>query len=436
MWARVILFWFFAIASLFANGGGYSYGIEFTGGIRPFEPEGVEQISIEEETLNIVLHAKHADVEVRYRMKNEGAKKKIKFGFPVEAPDPIWHVVEHSVDQPKGFSAYEVLVGGRKVQSDWQAVVSKAREVDAIRLKGLSGWMVSSFSFPKETELLVTITYQVEHSGSVVSISDDVSRTTRKFDYRFSTGAVWKGKIGKGRVVIRLGEGLEKDEVEFLQPSERFEWKDGAWGWNFTDFEPTLADDLKIEVGEAIEVRGNYGGLNDSMIHSWIRKGDVWSEEHSKYEVKASSTLPAEGEYSYQADNVKVWGENGNQMCWSEAKQGAGVGEWLEFKPVEARVLTGFHIAGGYWEDEFYHVNARPKLVTIALNDDYTFKAELPDEQSWENWVWIPDYSKPVKKVRMTFDEVYPGKLYEDLCVTRVTFLAKLAKEPKHQGAR
>lgn len=432
-----ITLWLFSVVYALANGGGYSYGIEFTGGIRPFEPKGVENISIEEETLDIFLHAKHADVEVRYRMKNAGSKQKVRFGFPVESPKPIWHTVEETLEQPAAFGNYQVVIAGKKVKSVWRSVVANAAE-KARRLHGLSGWMVSDYTFPKEKELLVQIRYRVEHSGSNMGISDDSMISARKFDYRFSTGAVWKGAIRKGQVTVRLGEGLKKGDVNFLQPTERFEWMDGTWVWDFKNFEPTLVDDLKIEIGEDVEVRSFYGDRKKYQISSWIRKGAVWSEEHSKYEVKASSTLPAHKDYSYEAANVKSWrnNEENETNCWAEGAKGSGAGEWLEFTPTETRILTGFHVAGGLWKKELFEDNARPKLVTILLNEEYSFQATLPDEQSWEDWIWIPNYHKPVKKVRMTFNEVYQGKRFEDLCISRVTFLAKLAKEPKFQGAR
>ena len=57
------------------NGGGYQYGIEFTGGVAPFEPTGVENVQILDEKLSIVIDDDEADVEVKYRMKHVGQER-------------------------------------------------------------------------------------------------------------------------------------------------------------------------------------------------------------------------------------------------------------------------------------------------------------------------------------------------------------------------
>ncbi|MBI5548890.1 MAG: hypothetical protein HY901_33835, partial [Deltaproteobacteria bacterium] len=70
----------------FANGGGYSFGVRFTGSLAPFQATGVDQVRIVEEKLDIVLRRTEAAVEVRYLMKNFAEQPvSVRFGFPVEA---------------------------------------------------------------------------------------------------------------------------------------------------------------------------------------------------------------------------------------------------------------------------------------------------------------------------------------------------------------
>ena len=74
------------IHSASGNGGGYQYGVEFTGAVAPFEPTGVENVQILDEKLNIVIHDDEAEVEVNYVMRNLGkGSELVTFGFPIEA---------------------------------------------------------------------------------------------------------------------------------------------------------------------------------------------------------------------------------------------------------------------------------------------------------------------------------------------------------------
>lgn len=72
-----------------ANGGGYNFGIEETGQALAFDMEGVSEVRMEEEFLDIHLQPDDARVKVRYRLVNEGKKTKVRFGFPVEAQRPF-----------------------------------------------------------------------------------------------------------------------------------------------------------------------------------------------------------------------------------------------------------------------------------------------------------------------------------------------------------
>src|SRR5512142_2318295 len=69
-----------------ANGGGYDYGVQFTGSVAPFQASGTEHVRIEEEHLDVALRRTQAIVTVRYTMRNVSGKPvKVRFGFPVEA---------------------------------------------------------------------------------------------------------------------------------------------------------------------------------------------------------------------------------------------------------------------------------------------------------------------------------------------------------------
>ncbi|NJM37021.1 MAG: hypothetical protein HC845_03615 [Akkermansiaceae bacterium] len=206
----------------------------------------------------------------------------------------------------------------------------------------------------------------------------------------------------------------------------RFKKEGDNWVWNFENLEPTLADDIEVE---AIPKVASFGS-EDKVC---TQKGEKWLMIHTNYEVKASSTLASENGKSYQAENIKnMW----VGASWSEGVPGPGISEWLELKPVAPKSLAAIEILPGYWEsEELFKANARPKKVLIELNEEHRITVHFPDVMAAKE-VPILDYKKPVKKIRLTFQEVWPGARFEDLCVSSVRLQVKLDKEPKITPAR
>src|SRR6478672_8366537 len=74
----------FTSSSLFANGGAWQTGVPVTGNAAATDQKKSTNVTIEDEKLTIDLHQEFAAVEVRYRMKNTGAKVDQDLFFPVE----------------------------------------------------------------------------------------------------------------------------------------------------------------------------------------------------------------------------------------------------------------------------------------------------------------------------------------------------------------
>lgn len=437
-----LLFAFLAFATgVQANGGGYSFGIDHTGQVLAFDIEGVSSVQMVEEELNIHLLPEVAEVKVSYRLVNEGKKKKIRFGFPVELQAPLWgfgpeqKITDNSVSPP-GVDGYRVFLDGQELGVTW---VVQEQQVDSVasKIKGLAGWLVSEASFAAKSELNLKISYQVEHGGSSSSISDDSHESAKIFQYRFSTGGVWKGPIKKGLVSITIAEGLNQNLMEFKKPVNRFQKTQSGWTWAFEDFEPTLADDLKIAVTPDIEYRSNYNG-RENGVEGYLKRGELWSAEHSGYDVEVSSTLSKQDGNSYEAENLKRWREDSSKIVWAEGAEGQGVGEWVLLKLKKPNRLTGLRIAGGFQDydrKELFKANARPKVIEMVLNDEYRQKLYFEDKSKF-NTFWVDGYEKPVRTCKLVIKEVYPGEQFADLCLGMVSVFDYLEKEPEYQGAR
>lgn len=423
----------------FANGGGYFLGgVERTGDIEIFEPEEVEKIRMLDENLEIGLGPKEATVEIRYLMKNEtDGKVKIRFGFPVEELFMQEFSDESEAETyDKGklmyCKDYVITAGGTPIASKWRE--EKGDKVDK-RRKGISGWLVSDLSFAPGQEIPVAIRFKSSYPIDYSSVSDDTFERAAIFNYRLSTAACWASTIGKGRITVRA-MGIPADEIKVLKPVNRFKKEGDAWVWNFEKLEPTMADDLEIEAVPEIHsyARAEGGKWDDpAAAPDYVARGDKWMMRHRNYSVTASSTLPPEREFRYDAAQLKQRGEEGT---WSEGNPGPGIGEWLELKPAVPKPLMAILMTPGYaGSPERFKENARPKRVSVKLNDDYKFDVEVPDSAD-EFRIPVTGYTKPVSKIRLTFTDVWRGSRFEDLCVTALQLEAKLDKEPKIQPAR
>ncbi len=410
---------------LFANGGGYFRGgVERSGSVTGFEPEQTENIRMLDEKLTVAFGREEASVEIRYLMRNESDKKvKVRFGFPVEESlgDDLNEDGSTVGSGPSGKGIdytknYHLTVGGKTTTAKWQAEPKPA--VDQ-RFKTIAGWLVSEITFQPGEEKPLLITFISLYPKEEVSVSDDSFTAASIFKYRLSSAACWAGTIGTGRIVLKPS-GTNPSELKVIKPVNRFKKEGDEWIWNFSDLEPTLADDLEIEVSP--EER--------SYNNEYTQRGGQWSVAHTNYKVTASSTLPKNGEFSYEASNVK---ERYGDKAWSEGASGPGIGEWLELKPEAPKSLAAIEIRPGY--TKLFLDNGRPKKIRIDLNGEYSFNVDVPDrEESFK--FQIPAYGKSVHTARLTFIDVWKGRKYEDLCVGSVTLHAKLDKKPKIQQAR
>ncbi len=418
---------------LFANGGGYFRGgVERAGDVIGFEPEETAKIRIVDEKLTVDLGAAAAEVEVRYLMRNETDKKvNVRFGFPVEESfDRDMNGGEADVGKVKSLKYcqnYAISAAGKPITSKWQEETKPSTDK---RFDGIAGWLVSEIEFAAAEEKPVLIRFRSAYPLNEWSVSSKVSTDSALFNYRLSTAAVWAGTIGTGKITLRP-VGIPAEDLKVIKPVNRFKKVGDNWVWEFEDLEPTLADDLEIEAQPRIGSFPVSYAKDDGS--NYVSRGDQWTMAHVNYQVAASSTLLASESDSYAAANVK---DMDREKAWCEGTDGAGVGEWLELKPAVAKPLAGIEMFPGYFKsEELFRANARPKLVRVDLNGEHSFTAAVPDDRA-TCWIPIRGYGQPVKTIRLTFLEVWPGDKFEDLCVSGIRLHVRLDKKPKLEPVR
>jgi len=209
-----------------------------------------------------------------------------------------------------------------------------------------------------------------------------------------------------------------------IKPVNRFRKEGRNWVWEFTDLEPTFDDDFEVEAQPETSSYSENDG-------SYIQRGERWTLAHANYEVRASSTLTPEGEHTYGAENLKQW------KAWAEGAPGPGIGEWIECKPAVPKPLAAISFEPGFSTEDkkLYRANARPKIVRLELNGEHAVTMEVPDSPEEFRYA-IEGYGKAVKAVRLTFEEVWPGDHFEDLCLRKFRLHVGLDRKPEIRQAR
>lgn len=425
-----------------ANGGGYIYGNSKLGSLGLFQPKNAEQIEMRTELLEIDLGVENASVSVEYTLHNPGKSVTIEAGFPITSND-VRDVHGKSIPPPTPLEKFNATADGETVISEvkWdlpREATSKTRY--DFWGKTVAGWHVFKLPFKTGQTRTFRVTYETPYSGESWSISDKGGVSTGAFHYLFSTAAVWKGPIQSGKVVIRAAH-VDADKVKFNLP-KRFARKGDVWTWEFKDFEPTLADDLQIAVHPARESWGQAlpGSETDDTPHGvqveYVKSGGRWEMHHRLYTASATSTLAAEGERTYDAQNVAGW-----ERPWAEGAADDGVGESLTLKLKQPRKVSHIGIRNGFVDrgkSALYSANNRVAEFAVSINGAKPFTARVPDEalNFRHFFIPVPAATKAVNDIKLTIQKVYRGEKHRDTCVTQIILVTPLEKAPKIEPVR
>lgn len=401
-------------------------GVVSSGAVTGLQDRAPNDIRLFDQQLHVTLGLNKARVEARYVLRNETNRKvTVSFGLPLE---------EIGDDHTRGFSPapphtrlayvrnHRIAVDGKPLKTRWQAEAANAETPRPAH--ELAGWLRAELSFAKSEEKVVQISFDSFYPRYTRSEGrDDTTYGAPLFRHRLSTAASWAGTVGQGRIILEP-EGVSPDEIKVLKPADRFRREGNRQIWEFADLEPTAESDLEIE---AQPERHVYTPEDSSIDQAHELRGNRWSLIHSAYIVRASSTLPPQGNLRYDAENLKEWTGD----VWAEGAPGPGIGEWIECELDTPALLTAISFTPGYRNYKgLYHANARPKTIRLELNDEHAQILRV-DDLPIKNRHTIHGYSKPVKKIRMTFEEVWAGTQFEDMCLHSLLLHVPLDKKPE-----
>ncbi len=445
------------VTPLRANFGGYEAGNASTGNVQPlamveevFRPAGLGEVEMQDELLQITLHIESADVEVNYTLHNPGDKAvKVTAGFPTASQDvPAASLLEEGASrtrrEPHDVTDYHLFVDGKEVPAKLEAQPRPAK-IESGTSMGYPGsystpqpyWFVSNVPFKVGESHAVRVRYRAEYHNAESSVSDDATIEPTTLSYQLSTAAAWKGPIGKGRVVIQA-DTVDADAVK-IRPEGRFHRAGRSFVWEFTDLEPTLADDLTVQVREGYSTfpvtyavtRDRPNGDKEQYLGEYEVHPDgasYWINQLCH--ATATSTLDPK---QYGPENV-VDLSGDRTKTWAEGVPGDGIGEGLDLTLDRPEKLYQIGLINGYAKSEaLYQANGRVAELSVSINGEKDFTVQVPDELLERDIFWfsLNGYDKPVKTVRLRINKVYRGTKYQDTCLTRVYLKTKLAKKPK-----
>lgn len=192
-------------------------------------------IRMESEIVIIDLYNDSSVVKCLFNMKNLGEPEKLQIGFP----EMTFHYMrkKSKVDDASRFLVKE---NGIDVDFDFSDSLRYDKEyrkkVESYQIK--EDWYLWESEFKQGESKTIEVQYSLP-SGLLYKTNK------RFFTYLLSTGANWKGTIGKAEIIVNLKD-IEIDSLISQQPNNNCVITHNQLKWTFSDLEPTTNDDIMI----------------------------------------------------------------------------------------------------------------------------------------------------------------------------------------------
>jgi hypothetical protein len=165
--------------------------------------------------VKIKLTPEHADVDCTFVLHNTGKATRVLIGFPESGGGDI-------VVPKMGFEYFRSYVDGKRVQV---RVQEQRRDVDS---GGYFRWYLKRVRFGAGQTRVIRNVYRAPLGA--------ISTGHNFFDYILTTGASWKGKIGRSDIIVELS-GLEHVVDLEIRP-EGYRRVGNRIVWRLENYEP------------------------------------------------------------------------------------------------------------------------------------------------------------------------------------------------------
>lgn len=205
--------------------------------------KGETSVEMKAEEVTLTLSPNALQVEAVFRMRNTGSvDEAIRVGFPGgyfrdELKD--FHVTRDG--KPFEVAAVDTLAGKRAHNKELHA-----------------WWNIWEASYPAGKEVTEIVSYRISTLGK--------RPRSGQFGYTLHTGAGWAGRIGKGKIVLKLSGGLTLAHLHEIAPGGRWVLGEEGAVWEFQDLEPTMRDDIRIRFDAVQTLEERIRGMRGSAL--------------------------------------------------------------------------------------------------------------------------------------------------------------------------
>jgi hypothetical protein len=410
-----LTFSFFWVPSVLANGGPINWSN--TIGTGSFSYQARKEVLLSREELTIRPGFSHVNVEAVYLLSNTGEPMSVDFAFPVDLM-----VSEYEFDQgiriANEVPVFVMFLDGTPLEVLQLIGFQTGSEENEFgeQQDTHTAYFATSFILPgySTAELRAEYTFKAWFTDFETTKDYFPSQSGRKFRYSLHPAGYWgRGEVGNLDITLDFTEIFSNGGSAVSVP-EGGSWESGLYSLALRNFDLLSAMPLEVEY----EVCA--WGVSNAIAHRSLPAEEIT--------LNASSTLPPSGETTYSVRNLL---DGDPSTAWAEGAPGVA-GEWIEFF-IDPPLTMGFvGIIPGYAKSAaLYYANARPRTVTIVI-DDRLPETVVLDDLSWEDIESgqlgrmvqplinsggnIPD----ARRISIRFDDAYPGELYDDLCVSEL----------------
>ena len=201
---------------------------------KTISPKNQTSIRMESEKVIIDLYNDSSVVKCLFNMKNLGEQEKLQIGFPDMSF--YHHGIKSKVDEANRF---EVRENGKVIKFDFSDTLRYNKEyrkkVESYQIK--EEWYLWDTEFQKGESKTIEVQYSLPYGMNYKS-------DERYFTYLLSTGANWKGTIGKAEIIINLKD-IEMDSI-ISQGPDNCVISNKQLTWTLLDFEPSTNNNIYV----------------------------------------------------------------------------------------------------------------------------------------------------------------------------------------------
>jgi hypothetical protein len=411
-------------------------------------PISVSDISLQNELLLIKLEGNYSHVTVLYKLKNNGEARSVKYGFPVDwdfsdfmgneddDQDYSSRLPQFSIYDGDRFLPFEEKTDAgylceKILHGNWNNDETRNDSIKLVRK-----WQITELKFSKGESKEITVNYIVKNNflDWATSKSCFVNYSTRTFIYDFTPASKWgNGKAGELKVIIDAADMVNNYDTCIVKGIEGIKNMGNKYIYESNDADLAKLNNFRIEY--TYNVTGRSKEIEEQLLN-----------RNFHISLNASSVLP-EGKKGINYSE-RCLSDFNFSTAWAEGEKGNGINQYIDIIPVKACFIGGIAFINGYTKDESaYYNNNRIKTLRITVyNDENKVDTSLSKVVTLEDKSYyqinrdnfakmltiVDDYGdgfQLIKKIRLTIEDVYPGRKYNDTCISELFILGHNSEE-------